>query len=166
MRAVSLLTMGLSLHSLTAEQFTSRYSEFDRSCGISTCQDLPVLYPPRVNLTLAQKLFRREPAITRLDQLFTSYLKSSDSIARLNGSGLPSDFSKVHPAQDKLALASGLMYKTNALFTLGFPVAPSGKGLSLLHTSTRWLILQQARRDGQHAADDAPRKIYTQNNPK
>ncbi len=154
MRAVSLLTMGLSLHSLTAEQFTSRYSEFDRSCDISICQDLPVLYPRRVHSTLAQKLFRREPAITRLDQLFTSYLKSSDSIARLNGSDLPPTFEGVHPAQDKLALASGLIYKTNALLILGFPVAPPGKGLSLLHRSTRWLILQQARRDGHHTSYD------------
>ena len=154
MRAVSLLTMGLSLHSLTAEQFTSRYSEFDRSCGISTCQDLPVLYPQKVHSTLAQKLFRREPAITRLDQLFTSNLKSSETIARVTGSDLPFDFSKVHPAQDKLALASGLICKINALFILGFPMAPPGKGLSLLHRSTRWLILQQARRDGHHTTDD------------
>ena len=127
-----------------------RYSEFDRSRDVSTCRDLPVLYPQKVHQTLAQKLFRREPAITRLDQLFTSYLKSSDSIARLNGSDLPSDFSKVHPAQDKLALVSGLICKINALFTLGFPMAPPDKGLSLLHRSTRWLILQQARRDGVH----------------
>lgn len=125
-----------------------QYSEFDRSRGISTCRDLPVLYPQKVHLTLAQKLFRREPAITKLDQLFTSYLKSSESFARLNGSDLPIDFSMVHPAQGKLALVSGLMYKTNALLILAFAMAPPGKGLSPLHTSTRWLILQQARRDG------------------
>ena len=58
------------------------------------------------------------------------------------GSGLPEPFDSVHPAHDKLALASGLMHTTYALLTLGFPVAPSCEGLSLQHALTRWLILQ------------------------
>ena len=149
-QAVSFLTYGAQPPPSNCRTFNFAYSEFDRSSEISPCPDLPVLYPQREHATLAQKLFRREPAITRLDQLFTSNLKSSKTIARVTGSDLPSDFSKVHPAQDQLALVSGLMCKINALFILGFPVAPPGKGLSLLHTSTRWLILQQARRDGPH----------------
>ena len=60
-------------------------------------------------MTLARKLFQREPAITKFDKLFTSYHKSSDSIARLNGSGLHLTFVKLHPAHGKLTLASGLM---------------------------------------------------------
>ena len=33
-----------------------------------------------------------------------------------------------------------------ALFRLGFPSAPYLKYLTLLHTVTRWLVLQKARR--------------------
>ena len=33
-----------------------------------------------------------------------------------------------------------------ALFRLGFPSAPYHKYLTLLHTVTRWLVLQKARR--------------------
>ena len=55
---------------------------------------------------------------------------SSESIARLTSSGFPSDFSEVHPAHGKLALASGLIDATYALFTLGFPMAPPLKGLA------------------------------------
>jgi len=43
------------------------YSEFDRFRDLSTCRDLPVLYPQKKHTTLAQKLFRREPAITKFD---------------------------------------------------------------------------------------------------
>ena len=43
------------------------YSEFDRTDEISPCSVLPVLYPQKEHLTLAQKLFRREPAISRFD---------------------------------------------------------------------------------------------------
>ena len=153
-RAVSLLTNGAQPPQSNCHTINFPYSEFDRSRGLSLCRDLPVLYPGKEHMTLAQKLFRREPAITRLDQLFTSYHKSSQCIARQTGSGLPSSFDKVHPAHGKLALASGLICKINALLILGFPLAPSGKGLSLLHRSTRWLILQQARRDGHHTSHD------------
>ena len=150
MRAVSLLSNGAQPPQTNCRIIDLTYSEFDRSREISPVRDLPVLYPVRVRPTQTQKFFRREPAITRFDQLITPYHTSSESFARLTGSDLPIDFSMVHPAQDKLALVSGLMYKTNALFILAFAVAPPGKGLSLLHTSTRWLILQQARRDGVH----------------
>ena len=34
----------------------------------------------------------------------------------------------------------------NALFRLGFPTAPHLKCLTLLHTVTRWLVIQKARR--------------------
>ena len=52
---------------------------------------------------LAPKLFRGEPAITKLVQFFASYHNSSQSIARLTGSGLPSHFCGVHPGHGKLA---------------------------------------------------------------
>ena len=113
-RAVSLLTNGAQPPQSNCQIFDLPYSEFDRSRDLATFRDLPVLYPGRVRLTLAQKLFRREPAITKLDQLFTSYHKSSQRVERLTGSGLHLSFDKLHPAHGKLALASGLIYKTQS----------------------------------------------------
>ncbi len=59
--------MELSPHSLTATLFSDWYSEFDRFREIAPCRNLPVLYPQYEHVTLALKLFRREPAITRID---------------------------------------------------------------------------------------------------
>ena len=81
-------------------------------------------------MTLTLKLFRREPAITRFDQLFTPYHKSSDGIARPTGSGLRHDFSKLHPAHGKLTWLRVLcLIQYCALLTLGFPKTPSHKDL-------------------------------------
>jgi hypothetical protein len=41
--------------------------EFDKFREIAPCRNFPVLYPQKKHVTLAQKLFRREPAITRFD---------------------------------------------------------------------------------------------------
>ena len=56
----------LSPHRLTAI-LNYWYSEFDRFSGLSTCLDLPVLYPQQEHMTRTQKLFRRKPAITEFD---------------------------------------------------------------------------------------------------
>ena len=48
-------------------RYDPEYSEFDRSCELSPCQDLPVLYPSGERATLCLNIFRREPAITRFD---------------------------------------------------------------------------------------------------
>src|SRR3989344_1490492 len=69
---------------------------------IAACPILPVLYPQRKHLTLALKLFRREPAITRFDYLFTPYHKSSEDVVRSTGSDLHSAFAGLHPAHGKL----------------------------------------------------------------
>jgi hypothetical protein len=45
-------------------------------------------------------------------------------------SALPPSFDGVQPAHDKLALVSGLIHTTYALFTLGFPMAPPLQGLA------------------------------------
>jgi hypothetical protein len=45
-------------------------------------------------------------------------------------SALPPSFDSVQPVHDKLALVSGLIDTTYALFTLGFPMAPPLKGLA------------------------------------
>ena len=111
-----------------------------RPIQIIQCSTSKSFAPPRRDQTLALKLFRREPAITRFDQLFTAYHNSSDSIARLTSSGLPSTFIEVHPGHGKITwfrvlcmlhscpyfqtLESPKMWAGFALLTLGFPITP------------------------------------------
>ncbi len=61
-----------------------------------------MLYPLWDHSTPTQKLFRREPAITEFDKLFTPYHKSSESFVRLTGSGLHDLLQSLHPAHGKL----------------------------------------------------------------
>ena len=56
-----------------------------------------VLYPPDYYTTLPLKAFRGEPAITKLDKLFTPNHNSSEDIALSTGSGLHSPFGDLHP---------------------------------------------------------------------
>ena len=83
--------MELRPHRVTAV-FGSRYSEFDRGSGLSAYPLLPVLYPLEEHTTQARKLFRREPAITEFDKLFTPTHKSSQDVAQSKGSALPNYF--------------------------------------------------------------------------
>ncbi len=53
-------------------------------------------------MTPTQKLFRREPAITEFDKLFTPYHKSSPRFERRVGSGLHEVLPSLHPAHGKL----------------------------------------------------------------
>ena len=94
--------MELRPHSLTAALLTCWYSEFDKSNEISPCLLFPVLYPQREHATPTLKLFRREPAITEFDKLFTPYHKSSDDFVRSTGSGLHDLLQSLHPAHGKL----------------------------------------------------------------
>jgi hypothetical protein len=48
--------------------------------------------------TLTLKLFRREPAITLFDELFTPRHKSSKGLAAPNGSDLQVGLPTLHPA--------------------------------------------------------------------
>ena len=56
-----------------------------------------VLYPHYYFMTLPLKAFRGEPAITRLDKLFTSNHSSSGDVALSIGSGLQPSFDGLHP---------------------------------------------------------------------
>ena len=94
--------MELRPHSLTAALFTYWYSEFDKKDEISPCSFFPVLYPRWEHTTPTLKLFRREPAITEFDKLFTPYHKSSDGFVRPTGSGLHEILLPLHPAHGKL----------------------------------------------------------------
>ena len=85
-----------------------------------------VLYPLNYFISLRLNAFRGEPAITKLDKLFTTTHSSSPSIARLVGPDLPLTFVKSSSWPWVARLASGLLRSLiDALFTLGFPVPPS-----------------------------------------
>ena len=129
--AVSLLTTGASPPESNCLEIDYWYSEFDRTDEVSPCSVLPVLYPQQVIQTLTLKLFRREPAITKFDQLFTAYHKSSDGVERPNGSGLPSSFDKVHPAHGKITWLR-VLYKRQLVRAINtrFPCEYAQQGLS------------------------------------
>ena len=59
-----------------------------------------------------------------------------------NGFGPPRVFRRASPCSWQAHLASGRIYPTIALFTLGFPKAPSRKDLATQDIYTRRLILQ------------------------
>src|SRR3989344_8654073 len=94
--AFPLLTMELSPHSLTTT-LSLWHSEFDWFSWRKANEHHSVLYLQRYYIVLSRKIFRREPAITRFDELFTSTHNSSQSIARLTGSDLPPYLYRVHP---------------------------------------------------------------------
>ena len=88
--------MELSPHSLTAELlllvfgvWLGRIPEGSKPIQCST--------PSSQRSTLALKLFRGEPAIAEFDWNFTANHNSSPSFARLVGSVLLLDFSRVQP---------------------------------------------------------------------
>ncbi len=125
------------------------YSEFDKSNEISPYLLFPVLYPQREHATPTQKLFRREPAITEFDKLFTPYHKSSDSFVRLTGSGLHEVLPSLHPVHGKLIplRVTPLPYirAINARFhcaSVGFPLRQRTKVYSPAHSSigTPWRV--------------------------
>ena len=61
-----------------------------------------MLYPQEEHTTPTQKLFRREPAITEFDKLFTPYHKSSPRVERRVGSALHGVLPPLQPAHGKL----------------------------------------------------------------
>ena len=95
--ALSLTTVKLCPHGLT----TGLYNNGIRSLfGLSNCEgtkDHSVLYPHYLQPALPLKAFRGEPAITKLDKLFTSNHSSSDDIAQSNSSDLHPPFGGFHP---------------------------------------------------------------------
>ena len=96
--AVSLLRSDLSAGFLTARikiQEFGVWLKILRRTANSHSVALPLIFNYR---TLALKLFRREPAMAKLDWNFSSTHKSSPDVARSVGSGLLPMLLGVHPA--------------------------------------------------------------------
>ena len=101
-----------------------------------------MLYPRGEHTTPTQKLFRREPAITEFDKLFTPYHMSSDSFERLTGSGLHGVLPPLHPAHGKLiplrVVSLPYIRAIHARFhcaSVGFPLRQRTKIHSPAHSS-------------------------------
>ena len=96
--AVSLSTMDIITHYLTADQYTfgirSLIMISTPRWGHHTFSALP---PATLTLTLALKLFRGEPAISKFDWLFTPSHNSSANFSTLVGSVLHLVSPKLQP---------------------------------------------------------------------
>ena len=95
--------------------------------------------------TLCLNAFRGEPASSWLDWHFTPNLNSSTDFSTSVGSDLHVVLPTLHPGQGQITKVRVYFLLLNALFRLGFPVAPDMISLTSQHKITRRLILQQAR---------------------
>jgi len=95
--------MELSPHSLTPKLILFGIRSLIESSSFRPLRLIQRSTPKKEHLRLSLKIFRREPAIPKLDKLFTSYLNSSEDFAQSTGSGLPPILLGVHPGQGKLA---------------------------------------------------------------
>ncbi len=88
------------------------------------------------HIRLALKLFREEPAITKLDQLFTSNHSSSPGIVQPVGADLPRRLKRVHPGHGQLALVSGRIQTTKRAINPRFHYVSVLEGLKQSRLNT------------------------------
>ena len=99
----------------------------------------------KINLTLCLNAFRGEPASSWLDWHFTPNHNSSADFSTSVGSILHVVLPTLQSGHGQIAKVRVYLILLNALFRLGFPVAPGINPLTLQYKITRRLILQQAR---------------------
>ena len=95
--------------------------------------------------------FRGEPAISRFAWHFTSTHRSSRWFAIHPGSGLHERVPPASPCPWVAHLVSGRFDATRRPFGLAFAPAPAVPALASPRRTTRWLILQKARRHTAYA---------------
>ena len=99
----------------------------------------------KINPRLCLNAFRGEPASSWLDWHFTPNHNSSADFSTSVGSDLHVVSPTLHPGHGQIAKVRVYIMLLNALFKLGFPLAPDINSLTSQHKITRRLILQQAR---------------------
>ena len=102
--------------------------------------------PPVVfHLRLALKLFRGEPAISKLDWNFSAIHKSSPPFSKTWVRASTVSYHRFTLFMDRSLGFGSIACNSFALFRLGFPAAPVQRTLTLLHTITRRSVLQKVR---------------------
>ena len=104
-----------------------------------------VLYPRKINLRLALKLFRGEPAISGFDWNFSAIHRSSPPFSADVWFGPPWCSTTTSTCPWIGHPVSGLRHATMALFRLAFASAPDLQSLTSLHNVTRRSVLQKVR---------------------
>ena len=99
----------------------------------------------KISPTLCLNAFRGEPASSWFDWHFTPNLNSSTDFSTSVGSDLHVVLPTLHPGQGQITKVRVYFLLLNALFRLGFPMAPDIISLTSQQKITRRLILQQAR---------------------
>ena len=99
----------------------------------------------KINPTLCLNAFRGEPASSWFDWHFTPNHNSSADFSTSVGSILHVVLPTLQSGHGQITKVRVYLILLNALFRLGFPVAPDINSLTLQYKITRRLILQQAR---------------------
>ena len=140
--AVSLLTMELIPHSLTAKHHLKAFGVWLNLVGLRPLIH-PVLYLPKTNLTLYLNTFRREPAISGFDWHFTSTHSSSQQFALYTGSVLHQDIILASTWPWVAHPVSGLIQTTKSPYSDSLSLRLQNfYPLTMLFKLTRRLILQ------------------------
>ena len=142
---LSLSTMELISHSLTPVLELDGIRSLKRVGNPVGPLTLSVLYLRQSSYEAIPKYISEKTSYHRVWLAFHSYPQLIRTVFNLYRFGPPVDVTRPslwswidHPA-------SGLPHTTIALLRLAFATAPP-RGLTLLHTVSRWLIMQKARR--------------------
>ena len=134
--ALTLATMAFRRHCLTPAVKSWVFGVCQELVGRETPSSKQSLYPPTCTTRLPLKAFRREPAISGFDRLFTPYPQVIQTSCDMNWCGLPSHFRGTSPCSWVAHPVSGLVHATiYALFGLAFAMAPGKTPLAKPHTA-------------------------------
>ena len=97
-RVVSLFTMDVSTHSVSAGQFSWVFGVWLKLVPLAQPASIQCSTPQGINPTLYLNRFRGEPAMSRFDWPFTPIHKSSESFSTDIGSDLQYMLLYLHPA--------------------------------------------------------------------
>src|ERR1700712_944318 len=97
-RVVSLFTMDVSTHSVSAGQFSRVFGVWLESVPLAQPSSIQCSTPRGINPTLYLNRFRGEPAMSRFDWPFTPIHKSSQSFSTDMCSDLQYMLLYLHPA--------------------------------------------------------------------
>src|SRR3989338_1913068 len=143
--ALPLATMAFRRHCLTPAVKSWVFGVCQELVGRETPSSKQSLYPPTCTTRLPLKAFRREPAISGFDRLFTPYPQVIQTSCDMNWCGLPSHFRGTSPCSWVAHPVSGLAPATYSPYSDSLSLwLRLETALTSHRRQTRWLIMQKA----------------------